>query len=96
MTKVRIPQIVNLQTAIRLYYERIELSSKDIKNLFGNTVSSSTITRLKSLARETMIEDNTPVWNATNVNTRVAYKSWGIDINDLEERFNKLKQLGMI
>lgn len=32
---VRVPQITSLETAIRLYYERIELSNSDIRELFG-------------------------------------------------------------
>jgi len=30
------------------------------------------------------------------VNTKSAYKAWGIDINDLEKRYAKLKKLGMM
>lgn len=87
---VRIPQITSLETAIRLYYERTELSNSDIKELFGGC-STATITRLKRKVREKMTEENTPIWNANNVNTRVAYTTWGLDIDDMEKRYRKSK-----
>ena len=34
---VRVPQITSLETAIRLYYERIELSNSDIRGTFRET-----------------------------------------------------------
>lgn len=32
---VRIPQITSLETAIKLYYENIEIGNQEIKELFG-------------------------------------------------------------
>lgn len=90
--EVRIPQITSINTAIRLYYEKTELTNKDIEDLFGKH-SSSTIARLKNKARQKMIEDNVPVWNEQRVNTATAYKAWGLDIVDLERHNKKLKQL---
>lgn len=87
---VRIPQITSLETAIRLYYEHTELSNSDIKELFGKC-SSATISRLKSKVREKMAEEKTPVWNANNVNTKVAYSTWGLNIDDLEHRYKKVR-----
>lgn len=89
---VRIPTVTSLKTAIRLFYERTELSNEDIKDLFGD-LSSATITRLKNVVREEMVKRNTPVWNANRVNTEVAYVSWGLSIDDLERRYEKLKKL---
>ncbi len=91
MTKVRIPQLTDIKTAIRMYYERTELSNKDIETLFGKH-SSSTIAGLKSMARQKMTENNTPSWNAQRVNTEVAFEAWGLSIDDLEKRYKKLKQ----
>ena len=44
---VRVPQITSLETAIRLYYERIELSNSDIRELFGK-LAPATIKSLKT------------------------------------------------
>ena len=92
---VRIPQITSIDTAIRLFYEKTELTNKDITELFGKH-ASSTIARLKNKARQQMTEDNVPVWNAQRVNTAAAYKAWGLNIEDLEHRRKKLKQLEKI
>lgn len=91
---VRIPQISSVQNAIRIYYENIEIGNADIKSLFGK-VGSQTIVKLKEVAKKQMAEDEVPSWNAMHVNTKAAYKAWGIDIEDLEKRYKKLKQLGV-
>lgn len=90
---VRIPQIVSIEDAIRIYYERIELTNNDIKAIFGTDHGSATFAKLKRKAREVMAQENTPVWNAAYVNTEAAYKAWGLDINDLERRWKKLQAL---
>ena len=92
---VRIPQITSLETAIKLYYENIEIGNQEIKMLFGS-ISSATVCKLKNLAKEKMLENNVPSWNALNVNTKTAYKAWGLDIDDLEFRYNKLKELNLM
>lgn len=91
---VRIPQVQDLATAIRLYYERHELGNADITALFGK-LGSATICKLKDKAREQMAEDNVPSWNGKLVNTEAAYKAWGLDIDRMERSFNKLKKLGL-
>ena len=37
--RVRIPQITSIETALQLYYNRIELSGADIKELFGDIIT---------------------------------------------------------
>lgn len=90
--KVRIPEITGIDTAIRLFYEKIELTNSDIIKLFGKH-SNSTITRLKKKAREQMAADNVTVWNDLRINTASAYKAWGINVKDLEYRRAMLLQL---
>ena len=92
---VRIPQLaVSIEEAIQLYYSRPSLSNDDIKVLFGK-LSGATISKLKKKAYEKMIEEDIPSWNATLVNTNAAYKAWGIDIEDLEFRHKKMKELSI-
>lgn len=86
--------LTNLEAAIRLYYERLELSCSDIREIFGN-ISSASVTRLKKAAWKQMAEDNSPVWNARNVNTVSAFKAWNLDPNELEKRLLKLRKLGL-
>lgn len=90
---VRIPQLVSIEAAIRIYYERIELTNSDIRKLFGKERGNATIAKLKRKAREVMAENNTPIWNAQYVNTEAAYKAWGLDIADLERRYKKLSAM---
>ncbi len=91
---MRIPEIKNLETAIRMYWEKIELRSSDIKVLFEG-IGSAKATELKRQAQKLMNERNTPQWNASRVNTKVAYEAWGLDIEDLEKRYSKLKKLAI-
>lgn len=89
---VRIPSVSSIENAVRLYYEKVELNNTDIKELFGEH-SSTTIAKLKNLVRERVVAENIPVWNAQNVPTRTAYEVWGLDIDDLEHRLEKLNRL---
>ena len=40
-----------------------------------------------------MQKDNIPFWNAFEVDTETAFKSWGIDIDDLKRRYRELEKL---
>lgn len=89
---VRIPQIVDIEVAIRLYYEKDRLYNRDIKTLFGN-LSSSKIVILKNIVKEKMLEREIIIYDAMSVNTDIAYEVWGISIENLEARLKKLRQL---
>lgn len=88
----KLNQITNIDTAVRLYYERLELSNSDITALFGVT-SSKTIAAMKKKVREEMVKANCIPWNNACINTEIAYKVWGLDITDLEKRRTKLMRL---
>lgn len=90
--RVRVPQVRSIEDAVRLYYEKSELTNNDIKQLF-DVHSSATIAKLKNLARERMAEENIPAWDSRNVNTAVAYSVWGLQIDNLEKRLKKLREL---
>lgn len=92
---VRIPQIADVQTAVRIYYEKLELGNADIMELFP-TASRSTAKKLKDLARIKMTEEGVPSFNPLSVNTRVAYIVWGLDVDDLERRLKKLRGLKLM
>lgn len=92
MSCVRIPQFTTLEVAIKLFRTRVELSNADIEALFGKH-SSSTVAKLKKLARDKMTERSIMSRNPRCVNTEAAYEAWGLDISDLEYRYQKLKEL---
>jgi hypothetical protein len=89
-----IPSITNIETALTIYYKHAEVGNKEIRELFGCR-SSATVSRLKRLARAEMITRGVPTFNAYKINTAVAYDAWGIDIDSLEERMRKIKELAL-
>lgn len=91
---MNIPQLKDIDIAIQIYYKYPEITAKEIQLLFVKN-SKSTINKLKKLAQKQMIEDNINTLSLNKVNTSCAYKAWGIDIKDLENRRNKLKKLGL-
>jgi len=92
--QTNIPAITNLDTAIQIYYRYPEIGSKEMAQLFTRK-SKSTINRLKKVAHNQMLEDNIFTHGMYKLNTKSAYKAWGIDVNDLEKRRNKLLELGL-
>ena len=91
---MNIPQITNINTALKIYYTNSEIGNKEITALFGRR-SSATISRLKRIAKTEMNDRNVLSYGANKVNTAVAFDVWGIDINDLEKRIKKLKELNL-
>ena len=93
MRNVTIPQLVDIDTAVIIYFKFLEIGSKEIRELFGN-ISKSRIYKLKKLVKARMKELNIPANGLHTVNTKVAFAAWGLDIKDLEKRSAKLKELG--
>lgn len=92
---VRVPQIADIKTAIDIYYSHITLGNKEIRRLFGK-VGDLKVRGLKQAAMDEMLKQGLPVWDAYRVNTQTAYKTWGLDINDLEKRYAKLEKWGLV
>lgn len=91
---VRIPPITKLKIAIEVYWNYPELSNDELKILFGKR-SPNTYSKLKKVAWDKMREMGSFVNNPTRVPTHCAYLAWGLDIDDLEKRYNRLKKLGL-
>lgn len=92
--RVRVPQVADVDTAIRLYYSKTEIGNADIRQLFGN-LGQARISKLKQLVISKMRERDTVRYNALCVNTEVAYDVWGINIDRLTAGRKKLQQLGL-
>ena len=90
-----VPPIQSIENALRIYYSHSEIGNAEIKSLFGKN-SSNTIARLKRYARDEMMQRNVPSFGINKVNTAVAFDVWGIDVEDLEKRMEKMKALGLI
>lgn len=81
----------DVETAVRLYYTKSELTNADVAELFG-TGESQTI-KIKKMAKTEMAKRGVKSWLPYAVNTKIAYEAWGIDIDDYERRLRKLRSL---
>ncbi len=92
---VNIPPIGSLRTAIELYHRPQDfLFNADIHNLFPG-IGTARVQQLKRLAKAITIERKGVQLNSRTVNTKDAFAAWGLDIEDLEKRYSKLKRLGV-
>ena len=91
---MNIPQISDIDTAIMIYYRYPEIGAKEIVQIFRKR-SKSTVSRLKKIAQKRMIEEDIYTNGMYKINTESAYRAWGIDVEDLEKRRNKLQKLGL-
>ena len=92
---IKRPNVKDINAAVRLYYEKFELSNSDIKLIF-EAKSTATVSKLKALVREEMVKSGRLSYNPHNVPTDIAYAAWGLDIADLERRRAKLMKLGAV
>lgn len=86
-------RLPNIKTAVEYYYTKVELTTTDICELFGVSISGAS--RLRKDALELMAEQKVHCWLPHAVNTTTAYAAWGIDIEDYEKRLAKLRKLGI-
>lgn len=86
--KMRNPDI---ELAVRLYYESIEIGSQEIMQLYS--CSPATAKKKKEQALDLMAEEKKRPCLRAHVNTRIAFRAWGIDIADFENRLKKLRSL---
>ena len=89
---VKRPNIKDIDAAVRLYYEKFELSGADIQAIFG-AKSTATVSKLKKIVRDEMIKAGRLPYDPHNVPTDIAFSAWGLDISDLERRRAKLLKL---
>ena len=85
--------IKDIDTALRIYYQYTEIGIPQIMQLFN--VGRSSAGKYKKAALEQQVEDGVKTMNLHTVNTETAYKTWGIDVDDLERRKIKLEKLGL-
>lgn len=81
----------DIEIAVRFYYEKVELTSADIKQIFS--CGGTTAAKLKKEVLKAMAKEKIRTWMPGTVNTRFAYEMWGIDINDFEKRLKNIRKL---
>ena len=91
---MNIPTITGIENALKIYYNHTELGNKEIIELFGKR-SSSTVIKLKRIAKDEMNRRNVCSYGSNKVNTKIAYEVWGIDVVDFEKRMKKIKELNL-
>ena len=89
--RIHTPEVA---TAVRIYHTYPEIGTKEIEELFGG--SCNTIAKLKKRAREEMQKNGIITCHYHNVNTKAAYRAWGLNIHDLEKQYKQLKELGFL
>lgn len=84
-------KITSIETAVQIYYTFPELGTDEVIRLFG--CSKATATRMKKRVRERQIREGIITLSDANVNTKAAYKEWGLDIADLERRMVRYQRI---
>lgn len=79
------------EKALKLYYEKTEIDSAEIRELFN--CNSTTATRLKKQVQAEMAKTGVKTWMPRNVDVQTAYKVWCIDVDNLERKLAKLQKL---
>lgn len=94
MRKINIPPITSIENALSVYYRYPELGNKQIIELFGD-ISHTTIAKIKKHVRDEMYQQDIFSFGANTVNTEIAYQIFGLDIEDLENRLEKIRALNL-
>ena len=90
-----VPVIASLDAAIRVYYESPELNNDKIRQIFGE-IKANRIANMKRPVLEEMAIQKRKPFGLHTVNTEIAFKVWGLSIDDLERRRAKLLKLGLL
>ena len=91
---MKIKPITDIETALRIYYRYPEIDNSRIRELFGK-ISSGTQAKYKRAVMAEQAARNVKTMQMNAVNTKVAYEVWGIDVDDLEKRLEKLQKLNL-
>ena len=91
---MNIPAVTCIDDALRIFYGYSEIGNKEIKKLLSLR-SSATVSRLKNMVKDEMASRGILSYGRYKINTAIAFEVWGIDVDDLEKRRKKLKELGL-
>ena len=84
----------NIKAAIQVYRSTVEISSEDIAAIFGCAVNGTKVNRLKKEVRKQMAEEGIIPYGYGLVNTKCAFRAWGLKIEELEKDYLRYKKLG--
>ena len=83
----------SIEKAVETYYSKSELTTSDIRALFGCGVTKAV--NIKKEVQARMAKEKIHCWTPGAVSTKVAFRVWGIDIDEYEKRLLKLRKLGL-
>lgn len=89
---MKVKQIKDIETALKIYYMYPEIGNTEIRELFGS-IGNSTISNYKKAVKEEQVRRDKLTAHINTIDTETAYDVWGIDVEDLEKRRAKLKKL---
>lgn len=68
-----------------------EIGNAQIMELFG--VSRATALKLKKEVQQEMAKRGKRTWNPNNINTKIAFETWGLDVDQAERACKRLQRL---
>jgi hypothetical protein len=71
-----------------------EIGNQQIMELFD--ISGTYASQMKKQVQREMVSRGIYTWNPKNVNTKIAFEVWGINLEQAEKAYRKLKQLDML
>lgn len=84
---------IRLGVAVKLYENEPELTVSDISNLFN--CGSDKATKLLRQAVEQQTQDRIFPISLDSVDTKSAFRAWGLDFERIKETYLKLKSIGL-
>lgn len=85
---------LNVAKAVEYYYGTLEIGTSDIQVIFN--CSKAKAVELKKIARAAQVESELMFMDTRKVSTKIAYKSWGINIREITHNYGKMVKLGLI
>ena len=84
----------NIKAAIQIYRSRVEISSTEIASIFGCAERGTKVNRLKKDALNQMRTEGRSPYGYGLINTKCAFRAWGLNIEELEKDYLRYKKLG--
>ena len=85
-------KLADAGTLLRIWAENVELTARDIREVFGCSLAQAS--KLKSKVVAEQLKREIPFISPHSCNTEVAYEVWGISIDSLKKRATTLKKIG--
>lgn len=86
---MNVPKITNLKTVYKVYKTNLTLGNSELDLIFrpkgGKRLSQATKKGLKNMVVDYMKKNKIIQYSSSEVPTKIAFKVWGIEIEELKE-----------